>query len=136
MEAIGNDGGGFMNVLRYRWIQLSALTTLIASIGINELRLKFCVRDSDIWWHLKVGDWIIDHLVLPRTGILSRTVADHPWVAYSWGYEVPLSRAYTWFGLLGTGWYGVALTIGVAVALFWMLRRLSAQFGLLVCLQE
>lgn len=117
-----------MSVLRNRWIQLPALTALLAAIGINALRLKFCVRDSDIWWHLKVGDWIIHHWALPHTGILSRTVVNRPWVAYSWGYEVLLSRSYAWFGLLGIGLYGVALTIGVAVALFWMLRRLSGRF--------
>jgi hypothetical protein len=128
VETPAGDSDGFMNVFRNRWIQLSALTALIAGIGINALRLKFCVRDSDIWWHLKVGDWIIEHFALPHTGILSRTVADRPWVAYSWGYEVLLSRAYAWFGLLGIGLYGVVLTIGVAVASFWMLRRLSGRF--------
>jgi hypothetical protein len=46
------------------------------------------------------------------------------------GYEVLLSRGYAWFGLLGIALYGVALTIGVAVALFWMLRRLSGRFWL------
>jgi len=49
-------------------------------------------------------------------------------VAYSWGYEVLLSRAYAWFGLLGIGLLGVALTLAVAGALFWMVRRLSGRF--------
>jgi hypothetical protein len=119
-----------MNFLRNRWVQLSALTVFLAAIGINALKLKYCVIDYDIWWHLKVGDWIIDHLAVPHTGILSRTAAERPWVAYSWGYEVLLSRAYTWFGLVGLGAFGTLLTIGVAYFIYWMLRRISGRFWL------
>jgi len=117
-----------MKFLRNPWNQLSALVAFLAGIGINALRLKFCVIDLDIWWHLKVGDWIIQNLAVPHTGILSRTAADRPWVAYSWGYEVLLSRAYAWFGLLGIGIFGMLLTMGVAFATYWMLRRLSGRF--------
>jgi len=119
-----------MNFLRNRWVQLCALAAFLAGIGINALRLKYCVLDFDIWWHLKVGDWIVQNSALPHTGILSRTAANRPWVAYSWVYEVLLSRAYAWFGLLGIGFFGVALTMGVAFAIFWLLRRLSGRFWL------
>lgn len=119
-----------MNFLRNRWVQLFALTAFIAAIGINALKLKYCVIDYDIWWHLKVGDWIVDHFAVPHTGILSRTAADRPWVAYSWGYEVLLSRSYAWFGLVGLGVFGTLLTIGVAFSIYWMLRRISGRFWL------
>ena len=119
-----------MKSFRNRWTQLSALAALLAVVGINALRLKYCVIDVDTWWHLKVGDWIIDHLALPHTGILSRTAANLPWVAYSWGYEVLLSRAYAWFGLIGIGLFGTLLTLGVTVATFWMLWQLSQRFWL------
>lgn len=117
-----------MSLLQTRWTQLAALTAFLAAVGIQALRLKYCVLDFDIWWHLKVGDWILEHWSLPHSGILSRTAANLPWVAYSWGYEVLLSRAYTWFGLMGIGIFGVTLTMGVAFSCFWMLRRLSARF--------
>lgn len=119
-----------MNFLRNRWLQLSALTALLAGIGFQALRLKFGVLDYDVWWHLKVGDWIVANSALPHTGILSRTAANLPWVAYSWGYELLLSRAYAWFGLIGIAAFGVALTVGVAFSVYWMLRRLSGRFWL------
>src|SRR5215470_15606563 len=118
----------FRPMLRLRWLQLAALTLLLAGVGLISFQLKLCVLDPDIWWHLKVGDWIIDHFAVPHTGILSRTAASRPWVAYSWGYEVLLSRAYAWFGLLGIGLFGVLLTLAVACAIYSMLRRLSGQF--------
>lgn len=115
---------------RFRQVQLAALVLLLAGIGAIAFQIKLCVLDPDIWWHLKVGDWIIDHLAVPHTGILSRTAATRPWVAYSWGYEVLLSRAYAWFGLIGIGIYGTLLTLMVAYSVYWMLRRLSGNFWL------
>jgi len=115
-------------LFRFRHVQLAALVLLLAGIGTIAFQIKLCVLDPDIWWHLKVGDWIIDHGAVPHTGILSRTAASRPWVAYSWGYETLMSRSYAWFGLIGIGLYGVLLTLAVAYAVYWMLRRLSGRF--------
>jgi hypothetical protein len=119
-----------MNFLRNRWVQVAALIALLAGIGVYSLRTKYCATDYDTWWHLKVGDWILQNSALPHSGILSRTAADRPWVAYSWGYEVLLSLAYSYLGLLGIGIFGTALTVAVVFAAYWMLRRLSGRFWL------
>jgi hypothetical protein len=119
-----------MKFLSNRWTQIAALVGLLGSIGIYSLRKKYCVTDFDTWWHLKVGDWILQNAALPHTGILSRTAAGRPWVAYSWGYEVLLSLFYSWFGLVGIGILGTLLTIGVAFSLYWMVLRLSGRFWL------
>ncbi len=111
-----------------RALKLLALGVLLALVAGRSLELKFCVLDLDIWWHLKVGEWIVQHFAVPHTGILSRTAAERPWVAYSWGYEVLLSMAYRWFGLVGIGIYGVLLTLAVAFSVFWMTLRLSGRF--------
>lgn len=111
-----------------RVVQLLALAVLLSIVAGRSLELKFCVLDLDVWWHLKVGDWIVQHFAVPHTGILSRTAANRPWVAYSWGYEVLLSFAYRWFGLVGIGIFGVLLTLAVAYSIFWMALRLSGRF--------
>jgi hypothetical protein len=130
MEASGNLRSAMMKLLGDRRVQLSALVALLAGIGIYALRTKYSVLDPDTWWHLKVGEWILRNSALPHTGILSRTAAQRPWVAYSWGYEILLSLAYSWFGILGIGIFGTALTIGVGAAAYGMLRRLSGRFWL------
>jgi hypothetical protein len=117
-------------LLRLRWLQLVTLAGLLVAVGVIAFNLKFSVLDLDIWWHLKVGDWIVQHMAVPHNGLFTWTAADRPWVAYSWGYEVLLSRAYAWFGLLGIGLYGTLLTLGVAYSIFWSLRRLSGRFWL------
>lgn len=115
-------------LLRRRGLQLVILTLLLGFVGWRALFLKFSVADLDIWWHVKVGEWIVDHHALPHSGILSRTAADRPWMAYSWAYEVLLSRSYAWFGLVGVGIFGTLLTLAVAAAVYWMARRLSGSF--------
>jgi hypothetical protein len=113
---------------RFRPLQLLTLGLLFAALGMICFKTKVSVLGADIWWHLKVGDWIVQHGAFPHNGILSRTAANLPWAAYSWGYEVLLSRAYAWLGLVGVGLYGTALTLMVAFAVFWMTRRLSGRF--------
>ena len=115
---------------RLRWLQLLVLAGLLIFVGVVAFQLKFSVLDLDVWWHLKVGDWIVHHAAFPHRGILSRTAANRPWIAYSWGYEVLLSRFYAWFGLIGIGLYGTLLTLAVAFSVFWMVRRLSGRFWL------
>lgn len=117
-----------MSFPRHHWIQIFSLVVLLSGTGVYSLHKKYIITDSDTWWHLKVGDWIVENSTVPHTGILSRTAANRPWVAYSWGYEVLLSLAYAAFGLVGIGAYGTALTLGVAFASYWMLRRLSGRF--------
>ena len=115
-------------LLQRRPLQMLVLAGLLTAVAARAMLLKFSVLDLDIWWHLKVGDWIVQHFAVPHTGILSRTAANRPWIAYSWGYEVPLSRAYAWFGLVGVGVFGTMLTVAVAYAVYCMVRSLSGKF--------
>lgn len=119
---------GLRSLSRLRMVQLATLTAALSALTWYTFTLKYCVCDPDLYWHLAVGDWIVQHGAVPHTGIFSRTAADAPWVAYSWGSEVMLSRAYAWFGLMGLGGYGSALVFIVALALWWSLRRLSGSF--------
>lgn len=115
-------------LLQQRIIRFFALTGMLVWVAKVAVDCKYCVRDLDIWWHLKVGDWIVEKMAFPHNGIFSLTAVNRPWIAYSWGYEVILSRAYYWFGLIGIGLFGIVLTILNAYAVFWSLRRLSGRF--------
>ena len=113
---------------RLRAVRVLALTALIAGAGIECLASKLFVLDPDIWWHLSVGDWIVQNRSFPHAGIFSHTAATRPWMAYSWGYEVLLSRWYEWFSFVGMAVFGTALTIAVALAIFHMLWTISGRF--------
>ncbi|MGB8063569.1 MAG: hypothetical protein WCF26_16870 [Candidatus Sulfotelmatobacter sp.] len=109
-------------------MRVLVLAVLLTVVAAPSLLPRFSVVDNDIWWHLKVGDWILEHSGFPHTGILSRTAADRPWMAYSWIYEVLLSFFHSRFHLIGIGVYGLLLTLAVTYSVFWMIHRLSGSF--------
>jgi hypothetical protein len=113
-----------------RPLQLAVATGLFLLVAAIFCQQKLCVQDADIWWHLKVGDWILAHRAVPHSGILTYTVADRPWVAYSWAYELALSRAYAWLGFTGIGWFSLLLTLGTTATVLWSMLRLSGRFWL------
>ena len=119
------ESGSFFH---WRSVQLPALALLLTIIAAPSLLPKYSVTDPDIWLHLKVGDWVAEHRAVPYSGILSATVADRPWIAYSWFYELLLSLFHSWFHLMGVAVYGLLLTLAVASSVFWMTSRVSASF--------
>ncbi len=126
--------GELRGLSRMRPLQFLVIVAIMGLVAWHSCVLKFCVTDPDIWWHLRVGDWIIANRTVPHVGIFSRTAANMPWVAYSWDYEVLLSLAYRWSGIFGIGVFGVVLTVVVAYAIMSMLRRLSGSFWIACCL--
>ena len=109
-------------------LRLLVLGALLSAVGALTFYLKYGVIDLDVWLHLKAGDWIIQHRAMPHVDPFSRTAAGRPWIAYSWLYEVLLSFAYRWFGLVGLGLAGTIVTLAVACGVFWMINRLSGRF--------
>ncbi|MEO8898331.1 MAG: hypothetical protein ABI473_06510, partial [Candidatus Dormibacter sp.] len=63
-------------------------------IGAAMLSLVLTVqpfRDSDVWWHLAMGHYIIAHGI-PAVEPFSFLHAANPWVGQQWLYEVGLAR--------------------------------------------
>lgn len=115
-------------IFHRRIVQLAALVVTFTVLLALSLITKGYLLDPDVWWHLKVGDWILQHRAVPLVGVLSRTAAARPWVAYSWGFEVILSRVYAWMGLEGFASFGIVLAMLVPVTLFGCCFALSRRF--------
>ena len=69
---------GLLDRRLVQYIALAAMLILVAKEAVDQ---KFCVRDPDIWWHVKTGDWIVEHAAVPHNGLFSWTAAGRPWVA-------------------------------------------------------
>jgi hypothetical protein len=115
-------------LFRRRILRMAVLACLLALVAWRALSMKLAVRDLDNWWHVRVGDWIVQSHSFPHSGIFSRTAANRPWAAYSWGYEVILAQFYKWFDIMGVGVFGTILTVAVAFSVYLMARRLSGRF--------
>ncbi|HEX8978944.1 MAG TPA: hypothetical protein VF811_04480 [Parasulfuritortus sp.] len=71
-----------------------ALATAALLIAAFALGLSYpSTRDPDIWWHLKTGEWIVQHGAVPWSDPFGAHTAGVLWVAYSWLAEV-------WFYLI------------------------------------
>ena len=100
----------------------AAFTLVIAAY--YSIHTRAAVVDPDIWWHIRVGDWIAAHKAVPRTGIFSQHI-ERGWVAYSWGFDVLVSSVHALWGLPGI--VGLLICFQVVISLIFLLamRRVA-----------
>lgn len=80
---------------------------MLAFLGLFILIAAFQKQqwDSDIFWALKSGEWIVAHLSVPHVDPFSYTFGGRPWVDFTWGFQV---LAYLSHAFLG-GWAGLSV---------------------------
>jgi len=84
------------------------------------------IRDLDIWWHLREGQWIIEERTVPFTDPFSSYGAGKRWLAYSWLFEVLVYGLYHVFGLLGLVLYTASIAVLITLALHGLVRQAGA----------
>lgn len=102
----------------------STQIAMIAFWGLAMTMILFCfssgISGNDFWWHIKVGQWIVDNSSVPKTDIFSwyGIVNNIPWVAHEWLSDVIFYSIYTALGSIGI----YAVSLGAAfllTALLW-----------------
>jgi hypothetical protein len=86
-----------------------------------------CVNDPDVWWHLRTGEWILQHRAIPVVDPFS-TMSKAPWEAYSWAFELLMYFLYRHFGLLGIVIYTSSMVVAITAVLYRFLQRLQSDF--------
>ena len=84
--------------------------------------------DPDIWWHLRVGQWIATHGSVPSTDPFSSFGQGKSWVAYSWLFELLIHALYRGLGLAGIVLYRVAMVFAALVSIHRLVAK--REFGL------
>ncbi|MCC7029720.1 MAG: hypothetical protein IT257_05385 [Chitinophagaceae bacterium] len=46
------------------------------------------LREPDIWWQIRTGEWILANKQVPVTDVFSFTHNGQPWINIKWGFEV------------------------------------------------
>ena len=59
------------------------------------------LHDSDTFWQIKVGQWIIDHHAVPTTDLYSLTKFGAAWISNAWLSQVLYATAYAHWGWTG-----------------------------------
>ena len=66
-------------------------------------------NDSDTYWHIRAGEWMLDHHAVLRADVFSYTRMGAPWDAQEWLSEILMA-----LGWRAGGWAGVQLLFGAA----------------------
>src|SRR5215470_16743258 len=69
------------------------------------------LNDPDTYWHIAVGEWIVEHRAFPHVDMFSATVAGAPWIAKEWLSQLLYAGAHAL-----AGWSGVIVLAAMAIA--------------------
>src|ERR1051326_679172 len=87
---------------------------LCAAAAIYALLLVLGARllnDPDVYWHIAVGRWMVEHRAFPHVDMFSATVAGAPWIAKEWLSQLLYAGAHA-----VAGWSGVVILAACAAA--------------------
>jgi hypothetical protein len=91
------------------------------------------LSSQDLYLHISVGNWILQHHMVPDHGIFSSSRPDAPWLAHEWLASLAIAAlydAFSWNGLLVATAAMLALAVGIVA--FEVSRATSAPIAL-VC---
>lgn len=86
------------------------------------------ISDPDIWWHLRTGQWILEHGQLPTHDPFASSSAGKTWVPYSWLFDVLIYNLYLHWSLSGLLAFRVAMALCIAFAVSALVRRFQMSF--------
>jgi len=109
-------------------VQSLLLVGLLCALPIQQLRRFTAVVDADIWWHTRVGQWIMTQHAFPHYGIFSAVGETRPWAAYSWGFEVIMATLSRALGLRGISVFVLVFELVLVLAIFFLTRFFSRSF--------
>lgn len=78
--------------------------------------------DPDYWWHLRDGQWIVQHLTLPAHDLYTYTAVSHVWTDHEYLSEAAMWVTYSWGGTSL-----VSIVFGAVALAGFVLIGLSAQ---------
>ncbi|MFY9855584.1 MAG: hypothetical protein WAK26_17065 [Terracidiphilus sp.] len=131
LPATGSGPAELQPLRSIQWAQALILVALYSFPAFMCLHIANA-GDPDVWWHLRTGEWILQHGAVPHTDPFSMFGAGKPWVAYSWLFELLIFQFFRWLGLVGVVVYSTGMVVSIAVVLHRLIRRLQADFSLAV----
>jgi hypothetical protein len=107
--------------LERRWVRLVTpslsdlflIAILMWVFAAGQFGWKGLLADGDVGWHIRTGEYILDHHSVPRHDLYSFSKPGAPWYAWEWLTDVTDAVLYRWAGLKG-----IVLTAGLLIALF------------------
>ncbi len=91
-----------MAISRRRWpvLTLPRMVTALTFLGIFAMAARVSA-DTDTWWHLRTGQWIVAHGAVPAVDPFSYTRVGAAWQVPGWLAQVPMYWLFAQFGFGG-----------------------------------
>lgn len=99
------------------------LATAILCLGLFAMAARVAV-DSDTFWHLRAGTWMLDNGRILNFDAFSHTRLNQPWINHSWLSEIPMAAIYRAFG-----YGGLNLATAIIIWLAFLFVYLSGEGG-------
>jgi len=96
---------------------------LLCSLCFTPLSAKL-LNDAGTGWHIRTGQRILATLQIPRVDTYSSIMADKPWIAWEWLYDVIAGQLDSSAGLNGVVWF---TSVVIAVSFAWTFRMMLAR---------
>ena len=101
---------GMDSVLSHRWGRLlvpsladllfiALIAWLFLSTGAHGW--QSLLADADVGWHIRTGEYILDHHQVPHQDLYSFSKPGAPWYAWEWLTDVIDGLLFRWAGLKG-----------------------------------
>ena len=82
------------------------------------------IWECDVWWHLRVGEWIVQHHRVPTTDMFSSISPNAPWRSFNWLFEVIIYGFYRSWGIFGLRLFAsMCLVSGLSLWFIYFLRQ-------------
>ncbi len=91
------------------------LVVAIMLLGLLAMAARVAV-DSDTWWHLRAGAWMLEHGQVLDHDVFTNTFAGQPWSYPAWLSQTTFYLIFNRFGYAGLNWL-TALCVVAAFAL-------------------
>ncbi len=101
-------------------LTIRRLLTAILFIAVFTMAVRL-PADTDTWWHLRTGRYIVENRIIPTTDPFSFTRAGQPWIDHGWLAQI------FWYGLYALGG-SPGLSLGLAVLVtftFWLIWQVT-----------
>lgn len=101
-------------------LTIPRLLVAIVFIAIFTMAVRL-PADTDTWWHLRSGQYILENRTVPTTDPFSHTMAGQSWIDHGWLAQI------FWYSLFALGgWPGLSLGLAALVTLtFWLIWQVT-----------
>ncbi|MCL5744475.1 MAG: hypothetical protein M1541_11210 [Acidobacteria bacterium] len=94
------------------------LAAVVARLLVLGKGWSALLRDGDTGWHIRTGEWILQHRAVPTTDLFSFSRSGQQWFAWEWLSDVVMALVHQRWGLAGVSVLACIVIVLAAMVLF------------------